>query len=205
MYDQNSYVNKSIFDQPFSGGVTIRGSVSVPVTIADLLGHQGLAVSYSNKEGTDFGSIDNIPLPSPSPAVETKNDRYYFAYTLDQYLYRPDPKSKEGFGLFGQFEMSDGNPNSLFWMAFGGIGGTGLIPGRKLDNWGFGYYYAGLSPELQDALSPAISLQDERGWEAFYNFAVTRWMTVGADVQIIKPGLSDKTAVLCGLRTVIRF
>ena len=47
-------------------------------------------------------------------------------------------QEEEGVGLFGQFEVSEGNPNPLKWMAFGGIGGTGLIPRRGGDNWAVG-------------------------------------------------------------------
>ena len=39
----------------------------------------------------------------------------------------------------------------------------------------------------------------------FYTFAVTPWLVLGADLQIINPGLADKTALFTGLRTVIRF
>jgi porin len=90
-------------------------------------------------------------------------------------------------------------------MAFGGVGGTGLIPGRSLDNWGLGYYYAVLSPYLKDSLAPSLRIRDEQGWEIFYNFAVTPWLVLGADLQIIRPSLANETAVFFGLRTVIRF
>ena len=78
--------------------------------------------------------------------------------------------------------------------------GTGLIPGRSLDNWGIGYYYAALSPYLKDSLAPKVRIRDEQGWEIFYNFAVTPWLVVGADLQIIRPGLASHTAVFFGLR-----
>ena len=90
-------------------------------------------------------------------------------------------------------------------MVFGGVGGTGLIPGRSLDNWGVGYYYAALSPYLKDSLAPIVTIGDEQGLEFFYDFAVTPWLTLGADLQIIRPGLADDTAFFSGLRTVIRF
>ena len=66
------------------------------------------------------------------------NDRY-FAYTFDQYLYQSGRDPKEGFGLFGMFAISDGNPNRLYWQGHAGLGGTGLIPGRSRDKWGVGY------------------------------------------------------------------
>ena len=90
-------------------------------------------------------------------------------------------------------------------MAFIGVGGNGLIPGRSRDNWGAGYYYSALSSDLKDSLSPVMTIGDEQGYEFFYNFTVTPWLTLGADLQIITPALADDTAVFTGLRTVIRF
>ncbi len=86
-----------------------------------------------------------------------------------------------------------------------GIGGRGLIPGRSRDSWGIGYYVDGLAQDLKDALAPEITLRDEHGLELFYNFALTPWAEVGADLQIIRPGLGSSTAVVPGLRAVIRF
>jgi porin len=206
VYDPNSSVNKPGLEDAFADGVTIRGSVSFPVTIAGRTGHQGLAASYSTKDGTDLSTLDGSTIPDPPPGtVGIKNSRYYFAYTFDQYLYQSKENPKEGIGLFGQLEISDGNPNKLYWMIFGGVGGTGLIPGRSLDNWGIGYYYAALSPHLKDSLAPSLRIRDEQGGEMFYNFALTPWFILGADLQIIKPALGTKNAVFPGLRAVIRF
>jgi porin len=205
VYDPNSSVNKSGLEDAFTNGVTLRGSVSFPVTIAGRSGHQGFAVSYSNKEGNDLETLDDIYLPPYSSSVGLRNDRYYFNYTFDQYLYQSKEDRKEGVGLFGRFGTSDGNPNKLYWMAFGGVGGTGLIPGRSRDNWGVGYYYAAWSPDLKDSVASVMTMRDEQGWEIFYNFTVTPWLVLGADLQIINPGLADETAVFGGLRTVIKF
>jgi porin len=84
------------------------------------------------------------------------------------------------------------------------VGGTGLIPGRSRDNWGVGYYYAALSTDLKDSLARTLRIRDEQGMEIFYNAAVTPWLAVGPDLQVIKPSLANDTAVFFGLRLVIR-
>jgi porin len=204
VYDPNSSVNKAGIKDAFADGVTIRGSVSFPVTLGDLGGHQGLAASYSTKDGTDWETLDDVALGLADTAG-TKESRWYLAYTIDQYLYRSKTNPKEGIGLFGQFEISDGNPNYLHGMAFGGLGGTGMIPGRNLDNWGIGYYYAAFADGLENLPPPNPQIRDEQGLEAFYNVALTPWFIIGGDVQVIKASLKDETAVLSGVRTVIRF
>lgn len=207
IYDPNSVINKTGFEDPFADGVTIRWSVDFPVTIGGLSGHQGFVALYSTEDGTDLEDIGDTFLPPfPPNSPDIKDSRYYFAYTFDQYLYRASENSKEGFGLFGQFGISDGNPSRLYWSALVGIGGTGLIiPGRSRDNWGIGYYYDTPSPDLQKSLSPLLKIRDEQGVEIFYNFAVTPGITMGVDLQVIKPSLGEDTVITPGLRWVTRF
>ena len=205
IYDPNSVINKTGFEDPFANGVTIRGSVDFPVTIAGLSGHQGLVALYSTESNADLSDIGiNALPPFPPGAPNTKDRNYYFAYSFDQYLYQPSKESKEGVGIFGQFGISDGNPSRLYWSALMGIGGTGLIPGRSQDNWGIAYYYDAPSPDLKDSL-PLLTIRDEQGMEIFYNFAVTPWFTVGVDLQVINPSLGKDTAIFPGLRSVARF
>jgi porin len=205
IYDPNDMANKTGFEDPFTDGVTFRGSVDFNVTIAGKSGHQGLVALYSTKDGNDLGSLDELLIPQWPGNVGTKDKRYYFAYTFDQYLYQSKANPQEGVGLFGQFGISDGNPNRLYCMAFMGVGGKGLIPGRSRDNWGAGYYYAGISPDLKDSLASVMTIDNEQGCEIFYNISVTPWLTMGADVQVIDPSLKDDTAVFSGVRTVVRF
>ncbi|MEI6154479.1 MAG: carbohydrate porin [Deltaproteobacteria bacterium] len=205
IYDPNDMTNKSGLEHPFGDGITFRGTVEFPVTIAGRSGHQGFIATYSTKDGNDLGSLDELLIPQWPGSVKTKNDRYYFGYTFDQYLYQSKRNPKEGFGLFGQFGISDGNPNRLYWSGHVGVGGVGLIPGRSRDNWGFGYYYATPSPDLKDSFANVMKIRDEQGLEIFYNFAITPWLILGADLQIIKPSLANETTVFPGLRTVIMF
>jgi porin len=205
VYDPNSVVNKTGFEEPFADGITFRGTVEFPVTIAGRSGHQGFVALYSTKSGTDLESLPDLSVPAYPKTVQVKNERHYFAYTFDQYLYQSKKNPKEGVGLFGQFGISDGNSTRLYWSAQVGVGGTGLIPGRSRDNWGFGYYYDALSNDLKDALAPVMTIRDEQGWEMFYNFALTPWFILGADLQIIRPSLKNDMAVFPGLRNVIRF
>jgi porin len=205
IYDPNSAVNKTVGDA-FDGGVSVRASVDFNVRLGGLRGHQGFTAFYSNQKGADLNSLDDVFLPTPNPgAITYKDRRWYVAYSFDHYAYQPAESPGEGLGVFGNIGVSDGNPNALRWSMLLGIGGRGLIPGRSRDNWGIGYYYDGLAQTLKDALAPAVTLRDEQGLEIFYNFALTPWAEIGADLQIIRPGLGSSTAVVPGLRAVVRF
>jgi porin len=204
VYDPVSVVNKTGFEEPFAHGVSVRGSVDFPVSIGGLSGRQGFSALYSTEPGTDLSDTGDTFIPPFPPGSDLKNGRYHLSYSFDQYLYRVSQDSKEGFGLFGQFGISDGNPNKLYWSGLVGIGGTGLIPGRSEDNWGIAYYYNAPSRDLKKALAPILTISDEQGAEAFYNFEATPWQTFGADLQVINPTLAKDTAVYFGLRSVTR-
>jgi porin len=49
----------------------------------------------------------------------------------------------------------------------------------------------------------ASFLRDEQGFEAYYNFAITPWMKLTPDIQIIRPAQKDKLSVSSGPPPVI--
>jgi porin len=205
VYDLQSYANRSVFDDPFAGGVSVRGQVDFNVTIGGRSGHQGFSAFYSTQGGADLETLGDTIIPSPTPGTPgIKDSRYFFAYSFDQYLHEADGSSGSGYGLFGQVAVSDGNPNGLRWSMYLGVGGAGLFPARSRDRWGVGYYYDGFSQSLKDSLADIQTIRDEAGLEVFYDFELTPWCYVGADLQVIRPGLGESTAVIPGLRTVIR-
>ena len=121
-----------------------------------------------------------------------------------------DKRVGRGVGVFARFGASDGNANPLHYFGSLGVGGKGLIPDRPLDQLGIGYYYLAVSsPTLQLPIVGTKSfLRDEWGFEAFYNIALTPWMLVTPDVQVIGPSQkrqigsreSVDTATVLGIR-----
>ena len=65
----------------------------------------------------------------------------------------------------------------------------GLIPRRDLDQFGIGYFYSSVrNPTLELRIGETQSfLRDEGGFEAFYNVALTPWLPVTPNVQVIGP------------------
>ncbi len=103
VYDLHSYTNRSVSDDPFADGVSIRGQVDFNVTIGGRRGHQGFSAFYSSQGGTDLETLGDTIIPSPTPGSPgIKESRYYVAYSFDQYLREAGGSSGEGYGLFGQ-------------------------------------------------------------------------------------------------------
>jgi len=140
-------------------------------------------------------------LLTPVVPANTKSSSWAFSYSFDQYLYQPDKSLDQGIGVFFGFGASDGNPNPIKYSFLIGVGGKGVVPGRPADSFGIGFantqFSNALLPFLREKL--ALGLGHENAFEAYYNVAITGWLDLTADIQVINPGL-DKT--LSGKRLV---
>jgi porin len=178
-----------------------------------LTGHQLVGAGYSNKQFTQLDQ--RIGSVIENRALAKKDGTWAVYYNFDQFLYELDKSAGRGVGLFGRFGASDGNPNPVHYFGTIGVGGKGLLPDRPLDRLGMGYYYLAVaSPTLQVPIAGAKSfLRDEWGFEAFYNIALTPWMLVTPDVQVIGPsqkrqiadGQHVETATVLGIRGQLIF
>jgi len=169
-----------------------------------------------------WGNDAEAFLPSQlqqSPPSE-KQGRYWLGYSFEQTLWQSAADPTKAWGAFGQVGLSDGNPTLYQWSALGGVGGTGLFPGRPNDKFGVGVFYYSYSSELAQALAPLVTLGNEYGVELFYNVAITKWFWVTADLQVIAPAITaqvnapslitatvvdNSTVVLLGLRGQVTF
>jgi porin len=74
------------------------------------------------------------------------------------------------------------------------------------DKWGIGFFYYSISNGLKSSgLTASILLEDEGGFETFYNAQLLPWFKLGASLQIINPVFDkNKTATSFGLRSSIK-
>jgi porin len=84
------------------------------------------------------------------------------------------------------------------WGGLIGIGGFSPISGRSADRFGIGAFYYGYSENLKppQGLSPLLNIGDEYGLEVFYNYAVTKWFRLTADLQVIAPTIKSYAVAL---------
>ena len=139
--------------------------------------------------------------------VQIKDSRYYFAWIFDQPLLpRSCARPTRVSACSARSRRLGRQPERAALVApRRHRRQAAWCPGRSRDNWGIGYYYDGFSQDLKDALAPAVTLRNEQGLELFYNFALTPWSVLGFDLQVIRPALASATAVIPGMRMVVRF
>jgi porin len=177
---------------------------------------------YSTADTLDIGNPHFVRDVITGNLPE-KSDNWIFIATFDQALWNPESAGKRersftrtnvstaafdyekrGIGVFFRFAYApeDRNPFNVF--VSGGIGGRGVFSSRPHDRFGIGAYGLFESTDL-DAL-PGNLLDDENGFEAFYNFALTPAIQLSFDVQWINPVVTrTDDAVVLGTRLFMRF
>jgi porin len=164
-------------------GAIFSGKGRVRTGFFGLTGHQVVGGCYSNKRYT---SIDQRLAAVAEDRLATRDGTWAVYYNFDQFLYETAKDSRKGIGLFARFGAGEGNPIPVQYFYSAGVGAKGLIPGRDLDQFGLGYYYSSISnPTLQVGTVGLSALQDEWGFEAYYNAALTPWLLVTPDIQVI--------------------
>jgi porin len=154
----------------------------------------------------------------PVVPLNRESETWTIYYNFDQYVWSPPGDATRGVGPFFRFGVSDGLANPIKYHYNVGIGGTGVVPGRPHDTFGIGWSRIEFSKDLAPLLRRALDLGLERedAVEAYYNFAVTPWLGVTLDLQVVEPGLKKTlsssgqltdvgTAVIGGLRALVRF
>jgi len=144
-------------------------------------GHQDVIYLHSNKEKT---SINQILIEPGVQELATKPGSWMVSCNFDQYLWEPQPG--KGFGLFGRFAASDGDPNFIHYFYSLGFGGKGVGAKRPNDTYGIGTYYINAShPTLTTPNGTQQFLRDEKGIETYYSLALTPWAHLSPDFQVI--------------------
>lgn len=184
--DANGKPNTTGFDTVFHGNTTYILEERVRSNFFGLTGHHLLGGSYSTKS---FTSLDqNLRLVLENRTIQEKSYSWCVYYNFDQYFYEKEKGSGNGVGIFGRFGASDGNPNPVHYFVSAGLGGKGVVPSRSHDSFGIGYYYINVGhPTFVGLFGNRSFLGDEQGFEAYYTIAISPWMKVTPDIQVVRP------------------
>ncbi len=188
-------------------------------------GKAQVTYAYSSSDTAPFDNPRFSPneftdIISDKEGIRSRSGNWLVTFNLEQHLWTPDGADEDyatgtqdftnnppGVGLFYRFGYMPDDRNSFNMTMSGGLGARGIIPGRPNDRMGIGVYGMWASDEFKDSsLLLNALLDDEVGFEAYYNFAITPWLQLSADAQYIEQGLttSDNAWVL-GTRLNIRF
>lgn len=131
-----------------------------------------LGGTYSTAVYTSVDPASYLVLPSGIVAGQKRGS--WSLYANVYHALWVDPRSEDRhWGIFGQFGLSDGDPNPVRFVANGGIAGRSMLPNRTRDTFGVAFFYLGLSDNFKALAAPVLPQQDEIGGELFYNFSIT--------------------------------
>jgi len=189
--------------------------------IGDKPGKLQFTYAYSSEDTVAFDNPFLGPIdPRGKELVSSKSSNWLITVNVEQHLWTPQGQKKPyasgtedfdnnppGIGLFYRFGYMPDDRNEFNMTMSGGVGARGIIPGRPNDRMGIGVYGFFASDHFQQkSLLLNELLDDEVGFEAYYNFAVTPWMQISADVQYIDQGLTTSDdAWVVGSRLNVRF
>jgi porin len=201
VFDPKDRTNDYLPGDLFRTGVNVSVSGAYTTTLAGRRTTYAVTGIYSTAEGLDYSSL------SPGFATTGIQGSYNVSFEFKHNLQESGGgQPGASWGVFLKAATADGNPNYVRSSLIVGVGGRALFLGRPQDSFGLGAYRYNLSDVLQNALAPATEFRDEAAVEAFYNYAVTPWLYVGANVQYIKPASgSFRNALVPALRVQIRF
>lgn len=200
VFDPDDRTNDYLPGDLFHNGVNVSVSGAHSTTLAGRKTTYAVTGLYSTAEGTDYSTLP------PGFETTTKSGSYNVSFEFKHNLQESPVQPNANWGFYFKLAKADGNPNYVQSSVIAGIGGRALFFGRPQDSFGIGAYRYNLSDVLQSSLSTNTKFKDESAIEAFYSYAVTPWLYVGADIQYIKPASGNyKNAVVSALRTQIRF
>ena len=111
--------------------------------------------------------------------------------------------TRKTLGVFGTLGVSDQAQSiqPFFIMAWA----ASLLRGRDNDTFGIAYSFNGVSADFKTAVEP-IRLRNESAGELYYNFAVTSWSLVTADLQFVDPfAVGSRTRTFFSIRWKLIF
>jgi porin len=206
--DPRSAIDPRVIEHPFEKGLAVGGAATLKTEIAGLRGFHTVRAAYSNARGVDLDDIADLPRPSPLGGLaKTKKGFWFASYAIQQNFVQSEQNPELGWGLFTLATLSDGNPSPVRWSVLAGLGGNNLLVGRENDRWGAGFFHFGLTEPLLAGLAALdVNRRSEGGVEAFYNLAITPWLRLSADLQVIDPWNPSKSrATYAALRLQTKF
>ncbi|HBN79520.1 MAG TPA: hypothetical protein DD473_27600 [Planctomycetaceae bacterium] len=206
VYDTQNSATETGIDDLFSEGAVVLGMWRKFYKIDGKAGYQGIVGNYSSRSYRSVDPSSFIFVPGQGIVVGEESGSWTLTHLMSQTLWQDCCHPKRNITAYTQFGISDGNPNPIAWSGSASVTANGMIHGRENDAIGIGYYYLGLSGDFKQLVNPVVSLRDTQGVELYYKAAVTPWLAITADIQIMDPAQkAQDTTTVAGLRAVASF
>lgn len=191
---------------PYEDGVVFVPDLVLTTEVNGLPGILNLGGSYSNAKYQSVDPAAYLFIPNLGVVAGVESGSWNLYANFFQALWVDPIDAERRWGVFGQFGVSDGNPNPIKYVSNVGIAGERMSEERALDTFGAGIFYVGLSDNFKTLAQPVLPQQDEYGAEFFYNLALTHWCRLTADLQVARPSTQGlDTVIIPGLRMAMEF
>ncbi len=187
----------------FQKGANFYAMALVSYDIGGLPGQFSPAFNWSNQPQLDlaapYGAVTVSQIPQAIGALLGANgteglaanyiDNSWFAIAnVSQFLYVRDDAATvrqklksggviNGVGLIARAGYAPPQTNMITYNASIALFAHGLLAERPYDSFGVGFYYNGISDDLKKSVKMMTAgltdVQDEKGLEVFYDFAIT--------------------------------
>jgi porin len=209
LMDPNDHSTDAGLSDLFADGVTFAPGLNLPAKYFGKTAKHTFGGAITTKAYTPFDAIHQAIIPGPPiNPVEPQRGSWSLNYTFRQYIV--ERAARDGWGFFGQGSLADQATSPVTTFFDVGLGGNGLFPARRGDEFGLSYAYTDLSDELKDNLDllslGGRRLQVEHQLEVFYNLHVTPWLQLTGNLQVLRPNRpAADTAIVPAVRLRLVF
>jgi porin len=200
--------DSDMFHDSFKDGIMFSAFNRFFWEMDDKMGYFMVYVSGSTKDQASNDPKDFIEIPGQG-LVNTETHK---PWDVALYLYQDiwadpgNPDRKANIMIGGT--VGPDNPQFAQYNFIANIEAFGLIASRPHDRMGACVWWNGLSDNFTDLVEDGTGekLRDPWGLEFYYNYEMTPWAHVSADLQLVEnQNKDDDFVVIPGVRMVIDF
>src|SRR5262252_9136159 len=208
------FTRANTFEDAFQTGLNLYVTAVVSYALRGRPGQVSPSFNWSNQAQIDFespfGPLSRAQVPDAIGAllggstaglpVNFERSSTFTLVNAAQYLYLKETEASEvkkkmknaeplrGIGVFGRTGYAPKTTNTLTWDGSLAVFARGLWDSRQDDSLGVGFYYNLVSGELKDSISQLTAgtrVENEKGFEVFYDFAITPALRIIPSYQYI--------------------
>ncbi|MFK7779154.1 MAG: carbohydrate porin, partial [Gimesia sp.] len=165
VYDTNNSSTTAGLSDLFDKGAVVLGYWRFFTEIGGLPGAHAFLGNWSSRSYTSLDQSSWTVIPGQGIAAGTQTGSWTMSYILEQVVWADCCDENRNVQLMSNWMIADGKSNLFRWSGNVTLQANGLIPGRKNDTMGAGYFYNALSSEFKQLVSPLIGIRNSQGVE----------------------------------------